>query len=299
MNTHTPQKSDQCKTADKAFLVVGLVRNCEKHLKTDVIRLKSAFGKTKDLHWLLIESDSTDNTVSILSGLTNEIERFKYISLGTLRSKMPLRTERISHCRNMYVDQILNNETYKHIDYVIVSDFDGLNTHISSAAIESCWEREDWDMCAANQRGPYYDIWALRHEDWNPNDCWAQYRFLNRYTPNTEKNLYSSIYSKMIRLPVSSDWIEVDSAFGGLAIYKKNIFSMGRYVGVNDKGEEFCEHVYFHNQLRQHGARLFINPRLINAEYTEHTEQLLLKKAMKRKARAIIRRTLQAITGKQ
>ena len=152
-------------------------------------------------------------------------------------------------------------------------------------------------MCAANQRGPYYDIWALRHKNWSPNDCWAQYKFLNIYDPDTEKNIYSSVYSRMITLPINSAWIEVDSAFGGLAIYKKELFNIAEYVGLDEHGEEVCEHVHFHNRLKQHGAKLFINPQLINAEYTEHTAHLLFKKSIVRKLKAIVKRTLRAILG--
>ncbi len=279
------------------FLVVGLVRNCEKKIKEDVLRLLEAIGQAKQLHWLLIESDSTDLTLNKLKELSTEIPNFRHISLGTLKITLPLRTQRIAHCRNEYVKEIRKIDAYKAVDYVIVSDFDGLNTHITSQAIDSCWKRVDWDMCAANQRGPYYDIWALRHKNWSPNDCWAQYKFLNIYEPNTEKNIYSSVYSRMITLPTDRAWIEVDSAFGGLAIYKKELFDIAEYIGLDENGEEFCEHVPFHNKLKQNGAKLFINPQLINAEYTEHTRHLLFTKRITRKFKSIIKRTLRAILG--
>jgi hypothetical protein len=275
--------------ANLTFLVVGLARNCTKHLKSDVIRLKSAINQPKELHWLLIESDSSDDTVAELGNLAKEVENFKYLSLGNLRHNMPKRTERISHCRNKYIEQILNDETYHYIDYVVVADFDGLNTLISSTAFDSCWEQADWDMCAANQDAPYYDIWALRHKEWSPNDCWSQYDFLNQYTANKNRvqNLYNCVYARMLRIPLNSEWIRVDSAFGGLAIYKKDMFVLGKYHGINEAGNELCEHVHFHQQLTQQGARLFINPKFINAGYNEHTEPLLLRNVLKRKLESV------------
>ncbi len=138
-------------------------------------------------------------------------------------------------------------------------------------------------MCAANQDGPYYDIWALRHKEWCPEDCWAQYNFLNQYRLDFEKNLWGSVYSKMITIAQDSEWIDVDSAFGGLAIYKKTAFDVCRYVGITEMGEEFCEHVYFHRQLKSIGAKLYINPKLINAGMTEHTIHLFFKNPLKRK----------------
>ena len=286
------------KTAQYRFLVVGLVRNSEGQVKEDVRRLKSAIGQTKRLDWLLIESDSSDSTVDDLRELSLEIENFKFMSLGILGVILKPRTERIAHCRNTYLYEIRQNALYQDVDYIIVADFDGINTSISKSGIESCWQREDWDMCAANQNGPYYDIWALRHRDWSPNDCYAQYNFLNQYEINTKKNLRNTVHSRMITIPASRDWIAVDSAFGGLAIYKKKLFDFGEYRGLSEMGEEICEHIHFHEKLILGGARLFINPALITAEYTEHTEILLLSKRILQSLKTLPRRAIKTVLGR-
>lgn len=293
MNNEThPTNHNTGPLSTYGFLIVGLVRNCADKIVADVARLRQAIGAAKQVHWLLIESDSNDLTLVALEKLSKQIPNFRFISLGTLRSTMPLRTQRIAHCRNEYLKQIRQCDAYKNLDYVIASDFDGLNTHLSAAAIESCWERNDWDMCSANQLGPYYDIWALRHPLWSPNDCWAQFHFLAAYEPDTEKNLFDSVYSRMIRIPAESSWIEVDSSFGGFAIYKKELFSLADYVGLDDAGKELCEHVAFHAQLKSQGARLFINPKLINANYTEHTVHLLFSKTVVRRFKSAVKRAI-------
>ena len=144
------------------FLIVGTVRDCSKYLKRDVERLKSAMGKVKSLHWLLIESDSSDNTIKSLRNLNNTIDNFKFITLGNLANKMPLRGQRLAYARNIYVNKIKFDNEYKNIDFVIVADLDGLNKLINYKSIASCWSFKNWDMCSANQLGPYYDLWALR-----------------------------------------------------------------------------------------------------------------------------------------
>jgi hypothetical protein len=186
-----------------------------------------------------------------------------------------LRTERLAYCRNTYVDEILKNPIYKSLNFIVVSDFDGINTHINKLAIDSCWYRNDWTAVFANQRGPYYDVWTLRVKDWCAGDCWGEFRFYSRYIKNKDKVLRSCIYSKMITVPVGGDWIEVDSAFGGLAIYKREIFNKSKYNGLNEFGQEVCCHVNFNEMARKEGAKLFINPNLVNAEITEHTKQLI------------------------
>jgi glycosyltransferase involved in cell wall biosynthesis len=262
-----------------SFAVVGLVRNCENTLSADIHRIKKSLGNSKSITWLIVESDSSDQTVSELKRLSSEILNFNYKSLGNLSASMPKRTDRISHCRNYYAEQIRTNQIFSEIDYVVVADLDGLNTLISEESVESCWIRKDWDMCAANQKGPYYDIWALRHKEWCAEDCWAQYKFLNKYKLDLDSNLQTSVYSKMITIPEDSEWIEVDSAFGGFAIYKKSAFNFCEYVGINEAGEEFCEHTHFHKILKKNGAKIFINPKLINAQWTEHTKPLFMLSA--------------------
>lgn len=268
--------------AECSFLIVGVVRNVEKYLVEDVENIAKAFDGVASLKWLIIESDSSDKTKIILSELQSEIHGFRFVSLGDLQEKMPTRTERIAFCRNRYVDELRHNIEYSNVDYVVVADLDGINKLITKSAVLSCWERDDWDVCTANQAGPYYDIWALRHEKWVPNDCWEQLEFLNRYREDFAKNVDASIYSKMIVIPSDSDWIDVDSAFGGLAIYRKNAFDVSSYVGLSDNGNRVCEHVPFHKVLKQKGFRIAINPKMINADYTEHSAPLSVRKKIGR-----------------
>ncbi len=279
------------------FLVVGLARNCEKTVRADIERIKSALGASLSLHWLLIESDSSDKTVLELRKARDEVENFQFKTLGSLQLRFPKRTDRIAVCRNSYVNEIRSNKSFESIDYVVVADFDGLNSHITRGAIESCWTRGGWDICAANQRGPYYDIWALRHPEWSPNDCWQHYGFLLKFNGNPECSLRAAVHSRMITIPEKSGWIEVESAFGGFAVYRKNLFEYSEYSGVNDQGEESCEHVYFHRQLAARKIRFFINPDLINAEYTEHSRGLLLLNTLYRRFRVFLRRIISSTLG--
>jgi len=280
------------KIEDTNFLVVGVVRNCEKKIEADVERIALALEKAKKLYWFIVESDSDDRTLSVLKRIKCNTSNFNFESLGGLSSKKPLRTDRIAHCRNRYLAEVRENKSYRDIDLVVVADFDGLNTHINLNAIKSCWERHNWDMCAANQDGPYYDIFALRHFLWSPNNCFEQLNFFNSFRQNYIVNRYISVYSKMIRIPQEADWIEVDSAFGGFAVYNKSILDFGEYIGISDSGLEQCEHVPFHKRLKENGARLYINPRLINAKRTEHTRNNFLKMMLPNRAKEFIKKII-------
>jgi len=294
---HIQQKSSQSNISALSFAIVGLARNCGRTIKEDIHRISDAVKNAKAVVWLIIESDSSDDTIQQLEMLQAEIDDFSFSALGKLADTIVKRTDRISFCRNYYAEEIRNNPSFSNVDYVVVADLDGLNSKLTKEAFESSWLRDDWDMCAANQAGPYYDIWALRHKEWCPGDCWAQYKFLNEYRLDFERNLWATVYSKMITIPKNTEWIEVDSAFGGLAIYKKKMFNECKYVGITETGEELCEHVYFHRTLKAKGARLFINPQLINASLTEHTLGLLWKNRFKSKAKSFLKEMLIRVIG--
>ena len=159
-------------------LIVGLTRYCEDVIEREVLKINSAFSEAKSINWLVIESDSDDGTLTKLKNLSKN-DNFEFITLGKLQNQYPMRVERISKCRNVYLEKLRTDTKYNDIDYVVVADLDGVNSELTATAVKSCWQlTEEWDACFANQSRAYYDIWALRHKVWSPNDCWQTYNFL-------------------------------------------------------------------------------------------------------------------------
>lgn len=272
---------------NKKILIVGTARNCFGYLEDNISRIFAAFQEFSNIHWLIVESDSSDDTLLLLSRLALKIPNFQYKSLGYLEATIPLRTERIAYCRNYYLNEIQTNIGYADVDLLVVCDLDkNAQSHLTKEGVMSCFERIDWDVCTSNQLGKYYDIWALRHSLWSPNDCWQQNKFLQSSLKLPKKKaMYAAIYSRMIQITPESDWIAVDSAFGGLGIYKVGVIKSAQYVGKfkNEIGEpdQVCEHVAFHDQLIQNGARIFINPKLINTSTNEHSVQSIVPGELK------------------
>lgn len=276
--------------ANAELLVVGLARNCRKTLRRDVGILAASARAFARVQFLVIESDSSDDTLEVLADLRARRDDFEFISLGALEPAHPLRTDRIAVCRNRYLDEITHSPRYAAATHVLVADLDGANCDLTAAALDSCWQSNlPWDVCAANQRDAYYDIWALRQRDWCPLDCWQQYRELRPWIGH-EQALALAIHSRMIRLDVRAPWIEVDSAFGGLALYRREALLAARYVGVDAAGEQVCEHVPFHAELRRQGFRIFINPALLNANRTVHSARKRLHVRMRRSIEALGKR---------
>ena len=120
--------------------------------------------------------------------------------------------------------------------------------------IDSCFATDGWDMMSANQKGFYYDLWALRNKDLDY-DCWYEYGLIEGRLKCPEIH---------IKYPSPGAPIEVDSAFGGGAIY--NLSSIPEECQYNgfENGREKCEHVDFNLCIKKYGGKLYINPNFLN-----------------------------------
>lgn len=256
---------------DASVVVVGTARDCERSVRAEVHRLERATRAFRRRRVLVVESDSSDCTSDVLVRVGSEISGFRHISLGKLQPRIPGRSERIAYCRNAYLEELRSDARYRDVDYVIVADLDGANASLDAMALATCWAPsvESWDVCTANQRGPYSDIWALRHAVWCPGDCWESYRALEPIL-GARLAMGVAVHSKMIRIPSDAPTIRVTSAFGGLAVYRAAALLTGEYRGVRDDGVDVCEHVPLHEALVARGHRVLINPALINAGVTFH-----------------------------
>jgi hypothetical protein len=268
------------------ILLVGTVSNAERNLQHDLMKVLNALSNFKKISVFLVESDSSDQTSKLLTNFASQVPNFSFLSLGNLRPIIPDRIDRIRYCRNQYVSYIRNIPSSELPMYIAVADLDGMNKALSRKALASCFIRKDWDVVLSNQKFGYYDIFALRHEEWQPNDCFTELEELKRKIPSknlTNTSLISkiklnlaydrarnkAIYSKMIRINKRSPWIRVNSGFGGFAIYKSLLFLQHDYSAESLLTKE-SEHVALHNKIVNSGGKIFINPALINSNFNTY-----------------------------
>jgi len=266
-----------CPLRGYSFLIVGTVRNCQDTISEEVHRLKKIFDGSVSVYWLLIESDSVDDTEASLRGLKLEVPFFDYISMGQLSYKYPQRARRIAVCRDVYVNEIRTRPEYLSIDYVVVADLDGMCRQITPESVQSCWIKQDWMACFANQPKGYYDLWALRHNYWSPRDPYRTFNCLVNLGVNSAKAYKISMIDKILKIKPGSKWIAVESAFGGLGIYRYEAFMMADYSVDGDYPHDTCEHVTFNRKLKGQPAKLYINPALVNVYRSSHVFQMKLK----------------------
>ncbi|MDP3640912.1 MAG: hypothetical protein Q8R43_00540, partial [Alphaproteobacteria bacterium] len=154
----------------------------------------------------------------------------------------------LADVRNLYIDEI-NHPQYDDFNLLIVIDMDMSYGFDIRGIYHSFATWESWDAIASNgisnQKGEMYDAFAFRN---------SEFPFAHYDKPDT---YWSDIIPKIQKVyPVNSPLVPVDSAFCGLAIYKRNTLKGCRYNSI--KGD--CEHIEFHKCLHKNGGKMFMNP---------------------------------------
>ena len=248
---------------NKSILVTGIARNVAKIIPREVIRIEKEMENIfEEVNFLVIESDSIDNTTKVLNEIKNEKNNFNYKSLGKIETSIPNRIQRLAFCRNAYVKEIRENKLYKDVDFIAIVDFDIKNNRLKLNQLKKLISECSWSAIFANQTGLYYDIYALRKKGWVDNDCFTEYRKFS-ISMSTQDAKERAIWSKMKKIKKGSPLIPVDSAFGGLGIYRKNVFMNFDYSLLPKRLHE-SEHVSLHKKITDSNGLLFIAPNMTN-----------------------------------
>ena len=253
------------------ILVVGIVRNCSKTLRSSIRAIEALFGGLGEISFFLVESDSSDQTLDLLGQLSDERRDVSFKSLGDLRTQIPERISRITKCRNEYLSHLrMLMQTGDSPDYVVVADFDGVNSKLFYNTSLGEVLRPD-TVVTINQKGHYYDILALRSAGWVGED----YRIgvLRDIESGTDPiiSFIKNVSKKQTNIKSSDKEIRVSSAFGGLAIYPAKPLSKCSYETTEIAPGIFeCEHVKMHMDLTAEGLRVIIAPFLRNVGARSH-----------------------------
>lgn len=256
---------------------MGIARNVSATIEKEIESLDRAFCFAGQRKFFIVESDSIDDTVEKLMKLNNKYQNFKFVSLGSLEYTFPILWDRLAFVRNYYIKEFFENKDFFDCEYLVVSDLDGTNDLLDCTKAKSPFLRQDWAACFCNQDGHYYDILALRHPELAPDDCFLYERRLIAEGKNPVTAKRKAILARQKRIPSSMDWISVDSAFGGLAVYKREYLVNARYSSRTDEGNIICEHISFHKHIKNNGGKLFIVPSFINHAEGEHTKHFKLR----------------------
>jgi glycosyltransferase involved in cell wall biosynthesis len=248
------------------IVFVGPVRNCAPFLDkifNNIERIGSLF---KSYSCVFVESDSTDNSLQVLESYANNKNNIHVISLGKLEFNIPSRTKRIATARNVGIEYCEKSGILDSHEFYVQMCVDDVNSQeIDLNGVLSCfkYDLEQWDGMTANQNR-YYDLWTLRCKKWLEYDCYYELNNRPEYMSYDDAvNIF--IGSRFIYLPKEYGLIEVDSAHGGLSIYKSSIAKGCRYSGFNQEtNSEESDILQFCRDVKHKGGKIFINTELIN-----------------------------------
>jgi hypothetical protein len=264
-------------------VIVGCLKNSSEFLPRVFLNLEKLASCFTEVSFIFIENDSVDATKATISAWGAKQSRFKLFSLDGLDNYETNRTVRLEIARNAYINVIQQDKTFQNYDHLIVMDMDDKAVHpldldaLSSALI---FLNEDKENAAvfANQPTKYYDLWALRHPNLCPFDFWHEV-LAQALIVGSDQEAFDRVYANVPKcIPVDMPPIQVESAFGGLGIYKMNFVlnNKFRYIGQEFKyfvGESLvfsklqtCEHVSFHQGITAQGGQMFILPYLVNSD---------------------------------
>jgi hypothetical protein len=270
---------------DLKVVFAACMRDCAIWLPSVLRNIEQLSSLFDEAAYIFIENDSKDASKQITADWCNKRSNAHLISLDGLSSRQPVRTIRLADARREYIAALKTH--FSDYSYLIVIDCDEVNsspidTQSVSRAVSFLESKISCAGVFSNQIGPYYDLWALRHRERCPRDVWEEVLDCATSLQLSDEEAFNRIFSRRVfSLPLNAEPLEVDSAFGGLGIYKissvlrnrrdfigfkkKQIFTGSTYIEI---GWQVCEHVSFNGGFREQDERLFILPYLVNDQAT-------------------------------
>jgi hypothetical protein len=238
-------------------VVVSIARNAMPLINNTAGLLAEARRGFRSLRWFVFENDSEDGTNDYLD---RAAERHGWIqvrheTLGGLDSRgfEPERTERLAYCRNACHDWV--REHAAGATWTIVLDVDPqhgfspdgifhsicqLGAMSARSAVKSPGAMASYSLYRDESGVAHYDAWAMRLNWWRDRRKEIGFGWASGLLP-----------------PVGSPPIPMNSAFGGLCVYKTEAFLA---AGVRPYEGGDCEHVFLHKKMADAGYQLYLNP---------------------------------------
>ena len=217
--------------------VIGITKNNGNCISRGIKNMMKISDLFNDSIVYIYENDSTDNTVNVLADWKSNYEKKFYFSTEKRVKRHSYHTQNIAQARQKALNWV--RTYYTDFDLLIIIDPDLFYDINLAGVVDSLNNIDKWDACFANgiynMQGMTWDAFAMRTED--QNIPWRG-----------NKNYFSNFHKKANwgTGRIIKEWTEVFSAFGGLGIYKSKILKNINYDIKNID----CEHVPFHNQIR-------------------------------------------------
>lgn len=244
----------------RRLAVVSICRSAMPWLPNTLALVEELGGLWRDCQYFVYENDSSDDTAAVLDEYARlrpwMTVRHDTLDREDLRGHQPERTVRLAEYRSRCQEWV--RERSSAFDYVVVLDTDPHGGFSPEGVMNSlgwfcdflgrsCRPLEPGAMAshslyavATEQDGKRavglaaYDAWAARLSWW--------------------EDLRMHDWFHSLLLPVGSPPVPMNSAFGGLCLYRKDAYLALEYGGGD------CEHVIAHRAMQRAGYQLWLNP---------------------------------------
>lgn len=241
---------------DTDAVIVAIARNSMPALGNTLLLASAVARGFRSCKMFVFENDSDDATPQVLDAVAADHGDWFTVRHETLggvdaRGFEPERTVRLAYCRQQCLEWVRANAAGS--PWTIVLDTDPAGGFSVDGVFNSIYRIAE----RMTEQGPlrpggmasyslwrvpagvaHYDAWAARPPSW-----WRDRR-----------NEIGFQWFSAFLPPVGSPPCPMNSAFGGLAVYRTEAFLSGGYSG------EDCEHVPHHKRMREAGYQMYLNP---------------------------------------
>lgn len=241
--------------------IVAIARNAMPFLRNTLLLIDELAGRFREAKMYVFENDSVDDTAQVLDEFAT-MRQWVTVEHDTLhrpdmRGFEPERTVALAEYRNRCRSWVEHNA--QDANYVIVLDMDphyGFSTDGVLNSIGWICQKLSSNLRIREVGGmaSHSLFLALGDDDFRIAAYDAYAARLNWW-----KDLRGEIGQEWfhgLMFPVGSEPVEFNSAFGGLAVYRREAFLS---PGVHYAGGD-CEHVHLHRTMQQAGFQLYLNP---------------------------------------
>ena len=248
----------------------SIVRDAEKGLKHNIPVIDRICKAFSDYKIVVFENDSIDDTKALLQKWMDASPEkvYAYMSDRDATPTIPAHSKaeanpffsrkrigRMAALRNQYMNLIWDKQWQA--DYLMVVDLDVAGIDYEGVMSSFKSERE-WDAVTAfghsmgtTLHSRYHDTYALT--------------LFGDDSVQTETRI-SELRNQLASFGNGHQWIRVESAFGGLAIYRMEAVQGIHYEVMENNDsrvEVLCEHYSIFYQMRERGFdRFYINPEM-------------------------------------